>query len=59
MECKLFEVAELVQLLFRELVIVPHLQQEMVLGPELAGGQFPGAGWTMLCLTAAIYSSRH
>ena len=44
-ERKLFGVAESVQLPFRELLFVLHLQKETVLGPELAGGRFLAVGW--------------
>lgn len=39
-ELKLCGVAELVQLPFRELLLVLLLRRETVLGPELAGASF-------------------
>lgn len=45
-ELKSFGVAELVQLPFRELLVVLHMWRERVLGPELARGKFLPVGRT-------------
>lgn len=44
-ELKLFGVAELVQLPFREFSLVLLLRRETVLGPELAGGELLAVTW--------------